>query len=50
MADQHDRSWLMRKFESGIQRGHISRVLRTVSEIPGMTQESQRVDIIVRPA
>jgi len=36
--------------ESGIQRGQISRMLRTVSEIPGMTQESQRVDIIVRPA
>ena len=36
--------------ESGIQRGQISRVLRTVSEIPGMAQESQRVDIIVRPA
>jgi hypothetical protein len=35
--------------ENGVERGQISRVRRDVSEIPGMTQESQRVDIIVRP-
>jgi hypothetical protein len=35
--------------ESGIERGQMSRLRRTVGEVPGMAQESQRVDIIVRP-
>jgi hypothetical protein len=33
--------------EHGIERGRISRVRRTVDDVPGMTQESQRVDIVV---
>ena len=36
--------------ENGIERRQMSRVRRDVSEVPGMAQESQRVDIIVRPA
>jgi len=35
--------------ELGIARGQITRIRRNVSEVPGMMQESQRVDIIVRP-
>jgi hypothetical protein len=35
--------------ESGVERAKMSRVRRNVSEIPGMAQESQRVDIVVRP-
>jgi hypothetical protein len=36
--------------ESGIARGQISRVRRSVHDIPGMGQESQRVDIVIHPA
>ncbi len=36
--------------ESGIERGHISRERRSVADVPGMAQESQRVDILVRPS
>jgi hypothetical protein len=35
--------------ESGVERGRIARVRRSVADVPGMAQESQRVDIIVRP-
>jgi outer membrane protein OmpA-like peptidoglycan-associated protein len=35
--------------ETGVERAQISRVQRSVSEVPSMAQESQRVDIIVRP-
>jgi outer membrane protein OmpA-like peptidoglycan-associated protein len=34
--------------EGGITRARMDRLRRNVSEVPGMTQESQRVDIIVR--
>jgi len=34
--------------EHGIERSLISRERRAVGDVPGMTQESQRVDIIVR--
>jgi hypothetical protein len=34
--------------EAGIPRTRMERTKRNVSEVPGMTQESQRVDIIVR--
>jgi hypothetical protein len=34
--------------ERGVERGRIERIRRQVSDIPGMSQESQRVDIIVR--
>jgi hypothetical protein len=33
----------------GVARERISRVRRTVSEMPGMAQESQRVDILLGP-
>ena len=36
--------------ERGIARDRIARARRGVDEVPGMTQESQRVDIIVRTA
>jgi hypothetical protein len=36
--------------ESGVARDKITRVLRNVADVPGMAQESQRVDIVVRPA
>jgi outer membrane protein OmpA-like peptidoglycan-associated protein len=36
--------------ESGVDRGRVTRETRSVSDVPGMTQESQRVDIVVRPA
>ncbi len=35
--------------EGGIARHRISRVRRSVLDVPGMAQESQRVDIIVHP-
>jgi hypothetical protein len=35
--------------ESGVDRGRITRENRKVSDVPGMAQESQRVDIVVRP-
>jgi hypothetical protein len=36
--------------EHGIERSQVSRVRRLVDDVPGMAQESQRVDIlIVRP-
>jgi hypothetical protein len=35
--------------KSGIDHARIGRVRRDVAEIPGMPQESQRIDIIVRP-
>ncbi len=35
--------------ENGIARVRLERVRRGISEVPGMSQESQRVDIIVRP-
>lgn len=34
--------------EGGVRRTRIERVRRAVSEVPGMAQESQRVDIVVR--
>jgi outer membrane protein OmpA-like peptidoglycan-associated protein len=34
--------------EGGVTRTRIERVRRAVDEVPGMTQESQRVDIVVR--
>ena len=34
--------------ETGIPRDRVERVRRDVTEVPGMSQESQRVDIIVR--
>ncbi len=34
--------------EAGITRARMDRVRRKVSEVPGMSQESQRVDIVVR--
>jgi hypothetical protein len=34
--------------ERGLDRARISRVRRDVTEVPGMAQESQRVDIVVR--
>lgn len=34
--------------EGGVPQSRIERVTRDVAEVPGMTQESQRVDIIVR--
>jgi outer membrane protein OmpA-like peptidoglycan-associated protein len=34
--------------ERGIPRARISRTRRGIAEVPGMTQESQRVDIVVR--
>ena len=36
--------------ESGVAPSQITRELRNVADVPGMAQESQRVDIIVRPA
>jgi outer membrane protein OmpA-like peptidoglycan-associated protein len=33
----------------GVARERISRVRRAVSEVPGMAQESQRVDILLGP-
>jgi hypothetical protein len=33
----------------GVPRERISRVRRAVSEVPGMAQESQRVDILIGP-
>jgi outer membrane protein OmpA-like peptidoglycan-associated protein len=35
--------------EGGVAREQISRLRRSVHDVPGMAQESQRVDIIVRP-
>lgn len=35
--------------EAGVERLRISRVVRNVNEVPGMAQESQRIDVIVRP-
>jgi hypothetical protein len=35
--------------ERGVERTRISRLQRHVNEVPGMGQEGQRVDIIVRP-
>lgn len=32
----------------GVARDRINRIRRTVSEVPGMRQESQRVDILIR--
>ena len=34
--------------ENGVDRPRITRETRNVSEVPGMGQESQRVDIVVR--
>ena len=36
--------------EAGIARDRVSRLRRAVADVPGMPQESQRIDIIVRPA
>lgn len=36
--------------ECGVDRGRVTREQRNVSDVPGTTQESQRVDIVVRPA
>ncbi|MGH7043244.1 MAG: hypothetical protein ACREFY_14105 [Acetobacteraceae bacterium] len=35
--------------EAGIERPRISRVVRNIGDVPGMGQESQRVDVIFRP-
>jgi hypothetical protein len=35
--------------ESGLDRSRIERAKRKVSDVPGMAQESQRVDIVVKP-
>lgn len=35
--------------ESGVDRARIAREKRKVSDVPGMAQESQRVDVVVRP-
>jgi len=35
---------------SGVNRARVTREKRKVSDVPGMTQESQRVDIVVRTA
>jgi len=35
--------------ESSVDRRRVTREKRKVSDVPGMTQESQRVDIVVRP-
>ena len=37
-----------RLVEAGIDRGRVARATRNVSEVPGMAQESQRVDVVVR--
>jgi hypothetical protein len=34
--------------ETGVDHGRITREKRKVSDVPGMAQESQRVDIVVR--
>ena len=34
--------------EAGIAVSRISRIVRNVSDVPGMGQESQRVDVIIR--
>jgi hypothetical protein len=34
--------------ESGVTRQRIERIRRSVGDVPGMSQESQRVDIVVR--
>ena len=34
--------------ENGVARERVERIRRNVSDVPGMSQESQRVDIIVR--
>ncbi len=39
-----------RLVEGGVARERISRIRRDVAEVPGMGQESQRVDIVVRAA
>jgi hypothetical protein len=36
--------------EGGVARERISRIRRDVNTVPGMNQESQRVDVIVRTA
>lgn len=36
--------------ESGVDPGRVTREKRKVSDVPGMAQETQRVDIVVRPA
>ena len=33
--------------EHGIERSQVSRVRRLVDDVPGMAQESQRVDIVI---
>jgi len=35
--------------ESGVDRGRISRTQRPISDVDGMPQESQRIDIVIRP-
>jgi len=34
--------------ENGVDRSRVTRDKRHVGDVPGMTQESQRVDIVVR--
>lgn len=36
--------------ELGVERARVGRLRRDVAEVPGMTQESQRIDIVVRAA
>ncbi len=36
--------------EAGVAAERIGRIRRTVAEVPGMAQESQRVDIVIRVA
>jgi outer membrane protein OmpA-like peptidoglycan-associated protein len=37
-----------RLVEKGVERPRIERIRRPITDVPGMSQESQRVDIIVR--
>lgn len=34
--------------EAGVERPRIIRIIRNVSDVPGMGQESQRVDVVIR--
>ncbi len=34
--------------EAGVERSRISRVVRDVRDVPGMAQESQRIDVVIR--
>ncbi len=34
--------------EAGVERARITRTRRDIADVPGMTEESQRVDIVIR--